>query len=625
MMLLQALTAAAGERAPIGYAKKPIGFLLQVNPRRPAAQLTSLYEQDPAGGGKRPVAPSRWVPNLTRANNPPPLFACDNAAFVLGLPKVAKEPAAQPKEDAAARAKNEAFVELLGEYCAATSDRDADQIIAWYREGKPGLDAAIAALPESLRKRLDVDLIAVAVQRHPPLYAKPEGQAFWESRVMGSQDAATGVCLVCGRTKPLVSTLPQSIAGRLVPATSTANVALLSGNFPAAQRGATGKGLRSAPICAECGLAVVDAFNRLAGSDDHRWGRPDEDRATIWWLRGGDRGDEELTQQLEEPEPQWVQQFLSTLDKPASLTGRDIRADRFYALTFSGNVARLVIRGWIDLPLIEMRANVAAWFRDLAVAYGDQSPYSSLGAVASSLGTMVRRDGGWTAPAPEGAREALLRVAVAGARVPTNYLVTAIARAKAEVTHLTSPDGLTAHTARRRMHTRVGLLKLILNRTHLQEHQLSTELDPERKDKSYLSGRLFAVREALQRRAVRGVTSTITNRYFERAVSNPATTEKTLATLAHQHLAALRRTESGRGAAVSIGRLLTELESTMGDAPSRQTAEQEAAWICGYFQQRQHDFAKATEYRAAKLAGQSQPEHDPNSTADAANPEGTDE
>ncbi|PFG66073.1 CRISPR-associated protein Cas8c/Csd1 subtype I-C [Propionibacteriaceae bacterium ES.041] len=601
----------------MGYAKKSVGFHLEISPVRLTATLASRHSEVASRTpGKRESPPNDWVPNLTRANNPPPLLACDNAPFVLGLPKVAKDPNRQSAENSKAEAKNAAFVQLLRDYAEASEDPDASRIIEWYEAAMPGLSEILKNLPTVLRKRLDQDLISVGVRGRPPLHRKSAAHAYWANRVLGG-NGAVGTCLVCGETRRLVDTLPQSIVGRLVPAATTSNVALLSGNFPAAQRGASGKGLKSAPICAECGLTVVDAFNRLAASESHRWGRYDDDRATIWWLRGGDHSDEEVAAQVAQPEPQWVSQFLNAVEQPArGTTARDIRADRFYALTFSGNVARLVIRGWVDLPLIDMRDNAVRWFQDVAIEDGTGNPYSAIGTLAACLGTMVRREGRWSEPAPDGAREQLLRIALAAAPVPRNFLPLAVARAKAEAARLGSDDGLTAAIARRRMHARIGLIKLILNRTTYQEVPLTTQLDPDRKDKPYLSGRLFAVRAALQRRAVPGVNAAITDRYFERAVSNPASMEKTLATLANQHLAALRRNESGRGTAMVIERLITQLESDMQDAPGRQSPEDEAAWICGYFQQRQHDFLKAKEFYDAKKAGQPAPAGDPSSTSD---------
>ena len=98
------------------------------------------------------------------------------------------------------------------------------------------------------------------------------------------------MCLSCSQMKPTVDTLPQSLQGALIPATSTANIALLSTNFPAASRGARGVGLKSAPICVDCASGAVTGFNKLAGSQDHRWGYRGDPTATIWWTTDDDLG-----------------------------------------------------------------------------------------------------------------------------------------------------------------------------------------------------------------------------------------------------------------------------------------------------------------------------------------------
>ena len=48
------------------------------------------------------VARSDSVPAMVRTVKVVPFLACDNAGYVLGRPKIAKDPSKQPKEDAAA-------------------------------------------------------------------------------------------------------------------------------------------------------------------------------------------------------------------------------------------------------------------------------------------------------------------------------------------------------------------------------------------------------------------------------------------------------------------------------------------------------------------------------------------
>lgn len=607
-MLLQALVGHQGSKTPPGYAFKTLSFVLEVSWDGANCRLISLL-QPRLDRNQKPtstlVGQEALVPNITRSNNPPPMLACDKAAFVLALTTMAKDPARQAVENAKAKAQQNAFMALLRDYEADNHDESAASILAWHQAGNPGLANAIGALGARERKRLETDLVALRTEDDPQrLHDRPAAQAFWGRRALASKSGAgsVGLCLCCGQIGPLVDTLPQSLEGRLIPATSKANVALLSANFSSAQRGASGKGLRSAPLCAICAIAAVNSFNTLASSDRHRWGRPSEDRATIWWLKGGRGEDEEAAEQVEDPKPQWVAQFLETLNQPSTRTGRDPAVARFFALTFSGNASRLVVRGWIDLPLVDFKQHVGDWFRDVQTSSKDR-PFPSISATAKSLGVMLRRDGRWTEPAPEGARDALLRTAVAGEPVPRHFLRLAVGRAKAEVSYLASSDGLTAGIARRRMHARLGLIRLILNRTAYREDPMPSHLNIDRDDKPYLSGRLFAVRESLQHRAVAGVNASIADRYFDRSASHPASVDANLTTLEKQHVRALQRAQSTRGAAVHFDKLLTELHARLGDAPGRLSIEQQAAWISGYYQQRQHDFDRFAESKAERARG----------------------
>ena len=111
----------------------------------------------------------------------------------------------------------------------------------------------------------------------------------------------------------------------LIPATSTANIALLSTNFPAASRGARGVGLKSAPICVDCASGAVTGFNKLAGSQDHRWGYRGDPTATIWWTTDDDLGFGVLSSL----EPAQVAGFVAAPERGRRPVGEIDAADRF--------------------------------------------------------------------------------------------------------------------------------------------------------------------------------------------------------------------------------------------------------------------------------------------------------
>lgn len=72
-----------------------------------------------------------------------------------------------------------------------------------------------------------------------------------------------------------------------------------------------------------------------------------------------------------------------------------------------------------------------------------------------------------------------------------------------------------------------------------------------------------------------------------------------LAALTEQHLNAIKR-KSGKGAQVSQKERILRLMAQGGDAPGRLDAAGQAAWLCGYSQQRVHDIDSVRARKATK-------------------------
>lgn len=597
-MLLRALTRYRGSDGvvPAGYARKTLGFVLRIDDDAEGCVLNSQYDPRPDARGKQQFVPlTALVPNVTRTVKPVPMLGCDNAGYVLARPKLVDDPVKQAKEDVAAQTKRELFDELLGEYAEANDDEDARTFLRWRRNGSPGAQRAVETLDDFSAKRLDLDPIAIQVGASMWLHLKPAAQRFWSARVGAAKSGGgQGVCLSCGEYKTVVHTLPQSLTGALVPATSTANVALLSANFPAASRGASGTGLKSAPVCTDCASGAVSSFNALASSERHRWGNRSEARATIWWATDDAIGFEALDQ----TKPEAVQGFLEALDTGRHAPGR-LDLERFYALTFSGNVARLVVRQWIDLPLAEVHKHVVRWFHDSATP-DVEYPYVGASEMARSCGSFVPSDGAF-ASMPEGSRELLLRCALTGGTPPKSLLIRAVSRARAEIHYLSLSDARQVAVVRRRMKARFALIRLTLNRLRPKESPVPQYLDEERNEPAYLYGRLFAERESLQRRALGEVNTSITDRYFDRASADPLSVERALTVLEKKHLESLRR-KGEKGTEVAFDKRIGALHERIELEPPlrRMSVEEQALWIAGYYQQRQQNFRAAAESKSTK-------------------------
>lgn len=135
---------------------------------------------------------------------------------------------------------------------------------------------------------------------------------------------------------------------------------------------------------------------------------------------------------------------------------------------------------------------------------------------------------------------------------------------------------------------------------------MTSYLDESRDDSAYLSGRVFAVRESLQRLAMPNVNASIVDKFYERASGNPASVEHSLDVLSKQHLRALARDEQLGGARFRIEKQMDELLARRGDAPGRLTLDQQAAWLCGYYQEKHAGFTAAKAAKEAKQASKAQ-------------------
>ena len=588
-MILAALARfTPPDAVPFGYAAKPMGYTLVLSPDGARARLDAHHDE-------RGKAPHGVLPNIGRTSGAAPMFGCDNASYVLGLSKEG----VSPGETAT---KHQLFVDLISRFNASNTDPIATAYLAWVGGGRPGLDEAVSRLAGKPAQRLHMDLISLAVQgRSGRLHESAAARAFWAERAReGKVSEKSAVCLACGLLRPTLNTLPQFLTGHLVPGASQANVALASVNFPSASRAASGKGLRSAPICPDCGAKAVQSFNYLASHPDHVWRSPANDYGMVWWATVPATA--ELVGIVFNPEARVIHELLQWVRRGGDFAALSESAGEFYLLAYSGNIARFVVRDWLKIPAQDLRQSLASWFVDCQTPSAEH-PHRSVDAYAASLGPLRRDQGQWIEAPPHGAVVALVRTALVSAPIPPNYLALALTRAAAEVRLMRADDGLTAYIARRRMDARIGLIRLILNRHHLKESPMPAHLDESRDDPAYVAGRLFAVRESLQAWALGDVNASIVDKYFERASQNPASVANALEVLTKQHIAGIKR-KSGVGAKVSAEERINQLNDLQGDAPGRLSTEQQAAWLCGYHQQRLHDIEARRARAAAKAVAE---------------------
>ena len=135
--------------------------------------------------------------------------------------------------------------------------------------------------------------------------------------------------------------------------------------------------------------------------------------------------------------------------------------------------------------------------------------------------------------------------------------------------------------------TRAGLIKAYLNRNEKEEIKLA--LDYENRNQAYLCGRLFAVLEWLQKRALGDLNTTIKDKYFVSAAAKPATVFPKLLTLAQAHIKKL----DGERNKVYYNKLIGQIINEINDEfPITLSLVDQGKFIIAYYQQNQDFFVK---------------------------------
>lgn len=127
------------------------------------------------------------------------------------------------------------------------------------------------------------------------------------------------------------------------------------------------------------------------------------------------------------------------------------------------------------------------------------------------------------------------------------------------------------------------------------------DLDPQHAKPGYQCGRLLAVLESIQRAALPGINTTITDRFFGTASTAPASVFSRLIRGAQAHLGKLRRDRPGTYEALE--RKLEEINALLSTFPKVLFLEEQGYFALGYYHQKAADRAAAIARKEARERG----------------------
>ena len=250
--------------------------------------------------------------------------------------------------------------------------------------------------------------------------------------------------------------------------------------------------------------------------------------------------------------------------------------EKFYLLGLSPNSARIVVRFWHETTVAALSESIAAWYDDLQMVRGENSPYPEYMPLPRLLGNLVLD--GKMENLPSDLIAQITDAALNNRVLPVSLLQAALRRNKVE---------------QRITYGRASLLKTYINRAirvgRLKNmKELTMSLDRNRQDIGYVLGRLFAVLEKTQAEANPGLNATIADRYFGSASSTPIAVFGTLMRLLPHHLNKLEF----EGRAVQLQWEIRLILEHCQKFPNHLNLEQQGLFAICYYHETQFLFTK---------------------------------
>lgn len=530
--------------------------------------IESLLEPDAKGKLR---GPQHMVPSSVRTVGVAPNLAADDVQYVLGW-------ADSNSNTTRVEQCHAAFVDLT-ERWAASPDGDEDPVAqavaGFYRSG----ELARLRRPDEFTSKQGV-VITVGATR---AYQAESVPGFWSVEVARRKGGGTqGLCLACGGTAPLLDTVPGKVPSRLVPGASN-DAALVSINKRVFGYDLTTQ-LGCSPLCILCGEAMSAGLVRVLGSPNTA-SYGGQDSRLAWWVTEPVASNP--MKLIFDADPSAVSELLRTVHTGHKPHGAAENA-KFCALTVGGNIARVMVRDWLEMPLDQLETNIAAWFDDHQVTtlHDNEPDHHPLEKLVRVAGRWLRKEkryafiGAKGADRPDGLQHDLLRSAMRNVPVPPSVL--------AHLVHRVRTDG--------RLDTpRAALIRLALLRSPLISEKPMPGLDDQNTNAAYVAGRAFAVLEFIQYDVSDGkLNTTYGDRYFAGAITNPRTALINGRKDANAWLRKLRKRKPG--AAINHEKTLDALFGLIaaGDGiPSRANLKQQSLFLLGYHHQRAHRFAAA--------------------------------
>lgn len=505
-----------------------------------------------------------------------PFFLCDRASYLLGL------------GDDKAQKCRQASRELHERVLSDCDDPAARAVLAFFAN-----DEAASLLTQEQAEALGAGgMMTLCFDRSGNYVHKCKAVVnAWEryrAHVDGSNEVM-GWCSVTGGEKPLARLFPL-VTG--IPGAQSSGASLVSYNFDATESYGKSQAY-NASISEEASFKAGNALKYLLGSKDHRvyqggmaiafWTDAPTPTADefLRMLVSGQEAEDEATRAS-------VSQALKEMRRGEPLTDIDPNTG-YYLLGLSPNAARLSVRFIERGTFGNLAKRYGQYLRDLEIV----DEYHQPGTMTPTFWQMLAQTAtlGDLKNVPSTLVTRCFSAMVNGEEFPR--AIEELVRSRMRADHGKVPyKGKT----RDLMGNRAAVLKAYHVRhqrangiRESEKERVEVALNRHNENAGYLLGRLFAVLEYAQQKAVPGANATIRDRYIGSASTTPERVFQPLLRGCQAHLSKLRKDSSTVWIATKVERELDQIVGRQlpdSGIPKVLSADDQDMFFIGYYQER---------------------------------------
>lgn len=608
-MILQALAkryqtmAEKGDAPRRGWCPVGVSFALDLAEDGALLRVYDLREEQ-SQGKKTVIRPRQMIvpDHPTRAGQKPKAyFLCDTATYFLGIAEEEDDPAKAEKKRRDALQRFTSAKELHEKLLQGMDAPAARAVLSFFQQWQPEKARMHQALEELFPEMAAGGNLVFHFQGHF-VQEYPEIAAQWEHAITAQEDDEQGICLVTGR-KGSIARLHPKIKG--VPGAQVSGANLVSFNMESSNSFGHEQGA-NAPVSEEASFAYGMALNALLEDRDHR--QIIGDTVVVYWAEMENEASQDLLSMSMfgsmNDKKQMTEEALNNLfqnlakGQPICFEAAEIPYENpFYILGISPNAARLSVRFFLRGALGEFLQHVKAHRERAAITMPPRKPWISP-PLWAWLKATVSPNASNKSPLPILAGSTTTAI-LKNAMYPASLYEQVLLRIHAEI-DVTDTEGKRLKEPHYKITgERASIIKAYLMKNK-KRGELRMKLNEEITDSAYVLGRIFSLREGIQKAANPKLNATVKDRYFDVASTMPARVFPLLERLTNHHLRKLARLARDDKMKTynpyynyekQMRELMGMLDASKG-IPKTLNAEEQGMFILGYYQQTQARYEK---------------------------------